>query len=374
MAGELQDLIDGQISQVIGGVLSGGVLSLPKVVVDVSETLRIENVRGFRFGGEAPLATELRWQGDEESPMFILDRCQDILLEDFSIAVGPGKKLVAAAWIQNTPLGDAHEAAVRPNTSHVMWRNVRVRGEGRLARGFHVRLVDVDVDEEDESDNEPENDKKNDHHSFHDVTVSGYTEAAFTLEGRNAKNLGFDRCHCIGQMEGGRRGNYAIDTSTHPNHGGAFHWSSGSVIGHGRADFRIGDRNQTIKIDGVYSEKSARMLEMPDYGPGASAACPVLLENYRFAANNPGLVDKDGVIIDCEAAGPLSIIACKMGSNIEGQELRIRYAPNPKPGAFIFLGNAITNDGPGDVFTGSKPTFAYIGANLRYRGGEWGPL
>jgi hypothetical protein len=368
MAGELQDLIDAQIVQGIGG----GLL-LPKGVIDVSETLRIENVRGFRFGGQAPLATELRWQGEEDSPMFILDRCQDILLEDFSIAVAPGKALLAAAWIQNTPLGGAKEAA-RPNTSHVTWRNVRIRGDGRLERGLHVRLVDEDVDEEDESDEKPEKDKKNDHHSFEGVTVSGYTEAAFTLEGRNAKNLGFDRCHCIGQTQGERRGNYAIDTSTHSNHGGGFHWSNGSVIGHGKADFRIGDRNQTIKIDGIYSEKSARMLEMPDYGPGAGAACPVLLENYRFATNNPKLVDKDGVIIDCEAAGPLSIIACKMGSNIEGQELRIRYAPNPEPGAFIFLGNAITNDGPNDVFMASKPTFPYLGANLRYKDGEWGPL
>jgi hypothetical protein len=85
-------------------------------------------------------------------------------------------------------------------------------------------------------------------------------------------------------------------------------------------------------------------------------------------------LEADGVIIDCEAAGPLSIIACKMGSNIDGQELRIRYAPEPEPGAFIFIGNGITNDGPDEVFTASKPTFPYVGANLRYRGGKWQPL
>jgi len=186
---------------------------LPKGIVDVLETLRIENVRGFRFGRQAPLAT-----GD--SPLLILDRCQNILLEDFSTAVGAGRKLMAAARIQNTPLGHAGEAAGRPNTSHVTWRKMRVRDDGQLVRGLRVRLVDVDVDEEDESDKEPENDKKDDHHSFEGVTVSGYTESAFTLEGRNAKNLGLDRTHCIGQMPDGRRGKYAIDTSTHPNHGG----------------------------------------------------------------------------------------------------------------------------------------------------------
>jgi hypothetical protein len=370
MASALQDLIDAQISDG-----RGGAVSLPKRVFDVDETLRIENVRGFKFAGQAPLATELQWQGRDDCPMFILDRCQDILLEDFSVTVGAGKGMAAAAWIQNTPVENAKELSRPPNTSHVWWRNILVRGLGRLERGFHVRLVDPEIDQEDEDEDEEfERDKKNDHHSFEGVTVTGYRDSAFTLEGRNAKNLGFERCHCIGMFDNKQLGNHAVDTSTHPNHGGAFHWRSGSVIGHRMADFKIGDRNDTIKIDGVYSEKGARMLQMFDYGTGAGAACPVLLENYRFATNNRALVAGDGVIIDCEAAGPLSMIACKMGSNLKGQQLRIRYAPNPKPGAFNFIGNAIGNDGDGYIFTASEPTMPYKEGNLGYRRGSWRPL
>jgi hypothetical protein len=367
VASALQDLIDGQISDRVGGGLS-----LPKGVVDIDDTLKIVSVLGFTFGGQAPLATQLRWVGPNDRPMFLLDRCQDILLEDFSISVGDEKELLAAAWIQNSPVPDGSAAAPGPPTSHVWWRNVHVIGHRQLERGFHVRLVDV------------EHDEKNDHHTFEGVTVTGYRHAAFALEGRNAKNLGFDRCHCIGPVKGKtERGKYAIDTArqletgTGWNHGGSFFWSRGSVIGHAEADFRIGDRNDTIKIDGVYSEKSARMLQMPDYGqppdpvPGAGAACPVLLENYRFASE---FAADDGEVIQCGAAGPLSIIACKIGSKIDRQQLRIRYTPRPAPGAFVFIGNAITNDGKGDVFPAMPPTMDYGPVNLGYRDGRWQPL
>jgi hypothetical protein len=113
------------------------------------------------------------------------------------------------------------------------------------------------------------------------------------------------------------------------------------------------------------------MLEMPDYRPGGGAACPLVLENYRFAAE---LAAEDGEVIQCRAAGPLSMIGCKMGSTIPGMQLRIGYDPRPAPGAFVFIGNAIANDGDGHVFTASPPTVPYETANLGYRGGKWGPL
>jgi hypothetical protein len=377
MADNLQQLINDQIDarRVGGGVL------LPKGEFVVEKKLEIARVRGFKFGGQAPLATQLRWAGPDNEPMFLLDHCQDVLLEDFSITVADGKDLLAAAWIQNSPPPDeagesgrvpnedVPEAAAGPETSHVWWRNVRVIGKGRLTRGFHVRLVDPDMDE------------KNDHHTFEGVTVTGYKHAAFALEGRNAKNLGLDRCHCIGHEDesGERISRFAVDTAgdaqepTEWNRGGAFSWSRGSVIAHAEADFRIGDRNDTIKIDGVYSEKGSRMLQMPDFGPGAGAACPVLLENYHFASR-PEFEVPDGEVVQFESVGPLSMIACKLGANIKGQQFRIRYAPRPGPGAFVFSGNAVGNDGDGHVFTAALPTTPYETVNLGFRGGRWQPL
>lgn len=355
---ELQDHIDEQISD--GGI--GGSLTLPKGVLEIEDTIRIASVRGFRLSGQAPLATELRWVGPDDRPMFDIDRCQHVLLEDFSISVGANTNLLAAAWIQNGIGATGPKAAPSLESSHVSWSNILVRGQGRLERGFHVKLFDVAKD------------IKNDHHSFDALTVTGYTEAAFTLEGRNAKNLGFDRCHCIGGVKDERIGKYAIDTATEPNHGGAFFWNKGSVIANREADFRIGDRNDTIEIAGVYSEKSARMLVMLDYGTGAGAACPVLLQNYRFAASDPTLLPVDREVVQCQSVGPLSMIACKMGGNLPGEQLRIRYEPHPPPGAFNFIGNGITADGEGPVFTALPPIKPYEDANLAFRDKAWRAL
>jgi hypothetical protein len=359
MARDLQALIESQISK--GGV-GGGVL-LPKGVFEVDDTLTIASVRGLRFSGQSPWATELRWVGPDDRPMFEIDRSEDILLEHFSISVGTGKTLLAAAWIENGVGRRGPTAAPGGQSTHISWNNVRVVGDGRLLDGFHVKLFDL------------EKDVKNDHHSFEHVTVTGYTDTAFKLEGRNAKNLGFDRCNCLGMFRRTRVGKYAIDTSTHVDHGAAFVWNKGSVIGNECADFRIGDRNDTIKIDGVSSEKSARMLQIIDQG-GANAgeACPVLVENYRFGAGVARLLPDDREVIQCQAAGPLSVVGCKIGSGRKGLQLRLRYEPNPGPGAFNLLGNAIADDGDGPVFTASPPTMPYEYANLGYRNGQWQAL
>jgi hypothetical protein len=359
MAGDLQDLIESQISK--GGV-GGGVL-LPKGVFEIADTLTIASVRGLRFGGQSPWATELRWVGRDDQPMFDIDRSEDILLEHFSITVGPGKRLLAAAWIENGRGRRGPKAAPGAESTHVSWNNVRVAGDGNLDIGFHVKLFDV------------KKDIKNDHHSFEHVTVTGYSDTAFRLEGRNAKNIGFDRCNCLGMVRRNRVGQYGVDTSTYVDHGAAFVWNKGSVIGNEHADFKIGDRNDTIKIDGVSSEKSARALQILDHeGADAAEPCPVLLENYRFGAGAPDLLPTDREVIQCEAIGPLSVVACKFGSGRKGLQLRIRYAPNPPPGAFDFTGNAIANDGDGRVFTASIPTAPYQCTNLGFRDGQWQPL
>jgi hypothetical protein len=201
--------------------------------------------------------------------------------------------------------------------------------------------------------------------------VTGYTGTAFTLEGKNAKNLGLHRCHRLGMFDRHRTGKYAIDTSTYPGRGAAFFWSDGLAIGHEEADFKIGECNDTIKIDGVVSEKSARMLQMLDRDADGTVAYPLLLKNYRFGTGdteNPPAAD--GEVIQCDAMGPLTIIACKIGLGIGRQQLRIRYAP--ASGGFNFIGNAIGNDGDRQVFTAAPP--AHAEGNLGFRQGIWRPL
>jgi len=144
VASELQDLIEGQISK--RGIGSG--VSLPKGVFEIDDTLTIASVRGLRFGGQSPWATELRWVGPADRPMFDIDRSEDILLEHFSITVGAGKKLLAAAWIENGKGRTGPKAAPGAQSTHVSWNNVRVVGDGNLIGGFHVKLFDVEGHQE----------------------------------------------------------------------------------------------------------------------------------------------------------------------------------------------------------------------------------
>jgi hypothetical protein len=100
-----------------------------------------------------------------------------------------------------------------------------------------------------------------------------------------------------------------------------------------------------------------------------------VLKNYRFGSGNTqNPPAADGEVVQCEAIGPLSIIACKIGTGIPQQQLRLRYDPKPPPGAFNFIGNAIGNDGDGLIFTASPPTMPYQNGNLGYRDGKWQPL
>ena len=48
------------------------------------------------WGG--PWATELRWTGPDKVPMFEIDRCQYVHLENFSISVAEGAELRDAVW------------------------------------------------------------------------------------------------------------------------------------------------------------------------------------------------------------------------------------------------------------------------------------
>jgi hypothetical protein len=130
MAGEVQDLIDAQIGA--DGV--GGRVLLPRKVFQVRETIRIAGVRGLKITGQAPAATDLRWFGPSDVPMFDIDRCQDIVVEDLSITVGADAMLIAAAWIQqgDGPLGPKGNPKLE--SSHVAWQNIVVRGQGNLER------------------------------------------------------------------------------------------------------------------------------------------------------------------------------------------------------------------------------------------------
>ena len=61
MADDLQSIINAQIKDGVGGGVS-----LPKGEFVVNDTLEVVRVRGFKFGGQGSLVTQLRWTGPDD--------------------------------------------------------------------------------------------------------------------------------------------------------------------------------------------------------------------------------------------------------------------------------------------------------------------
>jgi hypothetical protein len=266
-------------------------------------------------------------------------------------------------------------------------RDVIFRGQGALGIAIRVHLASV------------EDDAKNDHHRFERLQISGCTYAGLVLEGRNAKALHLDQVVMSGTISDAEVCRYGVLTVANMSptslmadgslgtigdpainggepvfsHGASFTVMGGQMAGNTVANVYIGDRNEELVLQGIYSEKSARWLVVPDYGPGSAGAFPVKLIgcSYNTNRNTPG----DLEVVQFFADGPLEIDTCSFGQRQPGEQLRIRYEPNVKPGTFSMRNSAISNDGDGNIFVGDVPNNCdYPVVNRGYRDGQLAQL
>ncbi len=326
-----------------GGI--GRRIILPPGICVVSRTLVVRGVVGMSLRGQGPVVTELEWRGDGGSPLLRLDRTLLATLEGFSVTVGKHRQLEVAVRIEQGPgcvAQDGPTCTDWPSSSATL-RDVIVRGRGRLRNGVHVHLV------------EPTQDVRNDMHGFQRVQVAGFTGAAFVLEGRNAKSLTFIACQC----KGNDVGRSCIDTTPVPRHGASFWWYGGVAVGHTIADFDIGDRNDTLLLSGVYSEKSARFLRVRDPSSERRHAFPVVVEAVRFATGDRTAAD--GEVVQFVGRGPLTIIGSRWGVEGDlGRDVHFRVDLGSEAGdenSFVFTGNYVTSSGA-ELFPGQAPATA----------------
>ena len=318
---------------------------LPAGTVQVRDTINVTNVYGLVIRGAAgPFGTELLWAGDDQSPMWTLNRSQWVRLDNFSIQAKEDHKLLEGVRIQQGPdaTGPNHWSGL--DSSHCSLDRIVFRGGGHL--GTCVRVY-----------RHPDDNAKNDYHRFSNVQCTGFTYAGFVLEGRHAKAIVLDGCLIQGNMVG----LYGIDTvrdGAPPMVPGPFpgprrgtYNDGAQVFGHGvsvvgvtESVVRIGDRNGNFLLDGGYSEKCARLLRVPEYGTGSGGPGAISIRNFRFAMEN---IADDKIIVDCRG-GSLSIIDCTLGHLPESPPVKIHVRTN---GSFRFEGNFVTNL----EFTGSVP-------------------
>lgn len=321
---------------------SGGaahLIYLPSGTFYISSTLLVQSAQSLIICGQGQQSTILVWIGDNSSPLFSFDRCQACGLRDIGIEATSSFPLYEGVRIIQGVGGTGDNYANNQASRRNIFKDVRINSDDEsLQYGFAVRLYDVD------------DDTTNDLHRFLNCNVRGYTQSAYLIEGRNAKDILF--LGCTAQSLGsGQRG---VDTRTIPGQGGAFSWIKGIMRENQIADFDIGDRNDAIEIRGGYSERSKRLLLVLDYAPpliegdvGNGEAgeqnemYPVAISGYRFGAPN-GTIPTDGEIIQFYASGPLSIDACRFGNYQGTNDLyAIRYEPKER-GGFGFTNSVIS--------------------------------
>jgi hypothetical protein len=209
--------------------------------------------------------------------MFVFQNCREPSWERVDVTVE--RPLEAAFVMERT----RHGPGVIPSTMH-QWRDLRVFGNGLLERAFWHRRRDVD--------------ENNEHARFDSVSVYGYTDCAWLIEGTQSKEHLFTHCRAEGDATG-RAGIRSF---------GSFQWIGGAMSGNAESCFSLGPPCDVVRIEGVGCETSARLLTAQ--GPTGNAY-PVLLEQVRFMTDR---LHPDGVMIDFRAPGPLTIRGGQFGN------------------------------------------------------------
>jgi hypothetical protein len=368
---QLQTAID------VATAAGGGIVEVPLGVHSIKTTIHVQQVRGLIIRGHGAIATDLRWAGPPNVPMFRFRRTQGCYLEQLSISARAAAPLLEGVRIDQGP-GDPYKPRANLPSSLMTVRSVIFSGRNALGTAIRVHLENVAKD------------TKNDHHRFERLQITGCTYAGLVLEGRNAKAIDLDQVVVAGEVcrygvltvancspmslnpDGtpGQIGDPAVNGGNPVyNHGASFTAIGGQLAGNTVANVYIGDRNDELVLQGIYSEKSARWLVVPDYGTGSAGAFPVKMVGCRYSKNKntPG----DFEIVQFYADGPLEIDTCRFGQRQPGEQLRIRYEPKVAPGTFSMRNSSISNDGDGNVFVAEPPSNPdYVFVNRGYRAGQ----
>lgn len=294
----------------------GTTIELPAGNFAVNETLVIKHIAGLTLRGQGPFATQLQWNGPDGGVLLELVNANRCRIEQLSLMPAPGKSIATAVNIWQKD--DLHFD--KWTSSQCVFEFVSIRGQGRTATGVHIQ-----------SDGE---DRKNDHHRFRDVTVAGFTAAAFKIDGVNAKAAVFDGCVIRGDRAPGTVGIMTGRPTTDgvDNPGRSFHWFGGSITGCSEC-FRLLWRNDAITINGIYSEKCGRFLVVEL--PIPKLRFPITMSGVKF---NTNFVAGDGEVVQFNAAGPLTIQGSDWGVWDRSEPCRFRISLEAQDAA-IFDGN-----------------------------------
>jgi len=238
----------------------------------------------------------------------------------------------------------------------------------------------------------------NEHHSFTTVSVDGFRESAFVLEGINSLGNSFVDVHCDGyylddpvQISGDCCGFSCIETGqnvwvyddgnqeykhehvyfSNKSTNGHFKWYGGSATNISEAVFVLGYKSEPITIAGLHAGQS-RSLVKALYPDLVRAELPLILESVNFDTGGvhawddspPSLLSPNtyGIIIEVPYHGPLIMRDCLIDGSLQHPDGHSSEPPNVSiywtfdrnpvfdPGSFLFEGNAVCSSDQNPFF------------------------
>jgi hypothetical protein len=285
-----------------------GAIVVPPGSYRLTDTLRVQNVRGLSFKGASPGGTRFHWAGPPDRPMFLLADTRDSVFAGFRIVASPVRPLHTGIRSENAP-----ESLIPP--THNQFENVFMDGtaEGGLGYGFRIAVGGG-------------GDANNEFHDFIRCNVANY-RIAYSIEHSQSHTNRFYSCGFAGNGLG-EAGVRTVD--------GSFYWYGGGGGGNRVADFLLGTPNVTVSIINGNFEASARLLATA--GP-TGARWPILVQGVRFSADR---LHADGVMIDVQTPGPLTLIGNAFGESAAARTPHVRLTAHVPGMTLVSHGNQWT--------------------------------
>ncbi len=228
-----------------------GTVTLGPGVWAIDDTIELRGKFGAVLQGVG-YQTRLVWRGSADRPIIRVANSQQCAIRDLWIQAAQAAR-EAIYLVRDSGAG------ITPSKN--VCEHVVIEGGGYLAYGWHVDYESHDAN--------------NDFHVCRDVTATGYTDAAFYMNGTQSYNNEFYNCHALGY------GKYGVATSVATSTA-LFSWYGGSMAHHSEADFRIGfNVFGPVRIEGVNSERSRRFIDA--YEPQGQWPRTIIVNGVRWA-------------------------------------------------------------------------------------------
>lgn len=309
---------------ITAAIAAGGMVCVPPGRYVITDTLTIANTQGFQFlgagAGYGSTGTYFRWTGAANRPMFLLQDVAHSRFANFIIAATSSVPLLVGMQCET-----GSGTTVTPTEN--LFEQIVINGtNGGILKAAWFLPAGAGGD------------ANNDFHCWLNCVAVNYLNCGWLIYHSQSKSNQLINCSARSNAFGkiGVSIGYDIHAGT-TNVGGSCFWRGGAMGANSVSDFYNANPTETILIDGLNSERSARLLEC---GGPSGIVCPTRITNVRSA--HDGHLNADGYIIKMNSPGPLVVMGCDFQDKAPGNPVAFQMAGTGAPSARAILdGNFI---------------------------------